>query len=130
MATYTLLQQCCLQNYRLLTHFSTIHCCVSISLVHLGKLHLVELCPMLLCPQIYPPIQQEQLDYQHYYRALVHVVGYIHYVQLFHFHFPYIRLPLGGSEVAPPPGPGQSFRTCPIFPQPEQGLGGLGLNCR
>ena len=54
---------------------------------------------MLLCPQIYPPIQQEQLDYQHYYRALVHVVGYIHYVQLFHFHFPYVRLPLVGSEV-------------------------------
>ena len=59
---------------------------------------------MLLCPRGYPPIQQEQLGYQYYYRALVHVVGYIHYVQVYHFHFPYIRLPLGGSEVAPPPG--------------------------
>ena len=64
----------------------------------------------MLCPLIYSPIQQE-----HYRRALV---GYTLYVQLFRFHFPYyITLPLGGSEVAPPLGPGQFFRTCPIFPQ-------------
>ena len=62
--------------HKRLTHFPKLQCCVSVSLVRQGNLRLGERVPCCYVLEVTLPFNRNQLGYQYYYRALVHVVGY------------------------------------------------------